>query len=154
MKPTFISIINDCRDPNAVARQITRVQALFPESNPTFVPVVSTLEAGFTLMDILDASLEAPGLVLVNIAPRDRTSAVNGSPFAYFWLGKSLVLTTIEGYTLSLLKKLDLIRAVNVLPPTEVVQEELKQGDLLKEEAERVSTTQFRSFEFLPRVAR
>jgi hypothetical protein len=65
-----ITIINDCRDANAVGRQSTRASVLI--GGPvSFVGVQNDIEAAGNLIDILDAYGGAPGAILVNVAPRN-----------------------------------------------------------------------------------
>ena len=65
-----ITIINDCRDANAVGRQIARATSLLGGS-VSFIGVSSDLQASGNIIDVLDALEENPGIVLVNVAPRN-----------------------------------------------------------------------------------
>src|SRR3989344_9103064 len=111
-----IIIINDCRDANAVGRQIARAASLLGGS-ASFLGVTSDLQAAGNLIDVLDALGENPGVVLVNVAPRNGKAKKwgNGTPFGYFWYRKTLVVASIDGYTLSLVKKLKVVNFVYVL---------------------------------------
>lgn len=153
----FVTIINDCQDGNAVARQCTRASRLF-EIAPSFVGVRSyhELEAAGNLIDVLDAADGHRGVVLVNIAPRHgkQEEWENGTPFAYFWYKKTLVVSTIDGLTLSLAKKFGLIKDLKVLRLGEAVDELVSLQWTEKRIGERVKKTQFRSFDFSPRAAR
>lgn len=128
-------IINDCRDPNAMGRQMARVGALF---GGTVVPmgVLNDLEAAGCLVDALDAINDKEGLILVNVAPRHGQAKKwrNGSPFGYFLYQKTLVLSSMDGLTLSLAKKLGCMEIVRLIEST--------------------SKSQFRSFDSLPYMAR
>lgn len=149
-----ITIINDCCDANAAARQITRTASLF--NNPiAFIGVSSDLEASGNLTDALDAAENRPAIILVNVAPRNGAAKKwkNGSPFGYFWYKKSLVVATIDGLTLSLVKKLKLTNFINVLDIHQVLDELIREKILLKELKEQVIYSQFRSYDFLPRLA-
>ncbi len=144
----FATIINDCYCPNARGRQETRVASLL--NCPTnFIQVNSDLEASGNLIDALDAGLGRKGVVLVNVAPRNGEAKKweNGSPFAYFYYQKTLVISTISGLTLSLVKKTKLIKKVEVVYLKETVEKNLP------EKKDCLSQTQFRSFEFTPRLA-
>lgn len=65
-----IIIINDCRDANAVGRQIARTGSLL--NNPvSFIGVTSDIEAAGNIIDVLDAYGEHPGIILANVASRN-----------------------------------------------------------------------------------
>jgi hypothetical protein len=151
--PRFVTIINDCRDDNAFARQAVRAAALIG------VPVVNLgvkddLEAAGNLIDALDAAAGAPGVILVNVAPRHGHAKrwPNGTPFAHFRVGATVVVASIDGLTLSLAKKLGLATDVRVMDIPTVAAYAKEHG--LIDEATRayLGETQFRSFEFLPRA--
>ena len=148
------TIINDCRDANAQGRQVTRAVALL--GGPvSFIGVSHDLEAAGNLIDTLDAYGEAPGVVLVNIAPRNGRAKKwkNGTPFGYFWYKKILVVSSVDGLTLSLVKKLKLIDVVHVLDIPTVVNILVEAGRIDRSVADYITGTQFRSFDFLPRIA-
>ncbi|MFA7309044.1 MAG: hypothetical protein WC045_03160 [Patescibacteria group bacterium] len=149
-----ITIINDCRDANAVGRQTARVATLtgFPVS---FIGVKSDLEAAGNLIDIIDALEESTGAILVNVAPRNGKAKKwkNGTPFGYFRYKNILVLTSIDGFTLSLVKKLKLIESITILDIPKALDQMISGGVLSKEIKDLVTRTQFRSYDFLPRVA-
>ncbi len=149
-----VTIINDCRDENAKGRQCARVAALF-DAPVSFVGVVNDLEAAGNLIDILDTLGDAKGVVLVNVAPRNGSSRKwgNGTPFGYFRHKNVLVLASIEGATLSLVKKLKLAEEIQVLDIPTAVAYMAKAGALSPELEEHIANTQFRSLEFLPRAA-
>lgn len=151
---SFSALITDCRDENARGRQLARLST-FLSAGTAFVGVQSDLEAAGNLVDILDAGGGGEGVVLVNIAPRQGVQEKwkNGTPFGYFWYKKTLVLTTIEGMALSLVKKLGMAKTIHVLDIPEVVEMMFKHGMVNKTEAAEIAETQFRSFEFLPRAA-
>ena len=149
-----ITIINDCRDANASGRQITRVTSLLG-SQVSFIGVTNDLEAAGNLVDTLDALEENPGVVLVNVAPRNGKAKKwkNGTPFGYFWHKKILILSSIDGFTLSLVKKLELTKFINVLEVPRTLDQLIAYGVLSKKLKNSIARTQFRSYEFLPRVA-
>lgn len=148
----FISIITDCQDGNARVRQQTRYSVLFPQTAINFVGVSSDLEAAGNLIDVLDAAGDTEGIIAVNVAPRHGRAKKwpNGTPFGYFWFNKILIVCTIDGEVLSLLKKLGLGDHVNVTD----IRQVLPLGDYPAEAVEFAATSQFRSFDYLPRLAR
>lgn len=133
-------IINDCRDPNAMGRQMARVASLF---SGTVVPVgvANDLEAAGCLVDMLDAIGNWNGLILVNVAPRhgEAKKWLNGSPFCCFHYRDIIVAASLGGLTLSLAKKLGCLdfKSIYSLAP--------KDGNGMN--------SQFRSFDFLPYAA-
>jgi len=149
-----IIIINDCRDSNARGRQQARVSALFGVV-PVFVGVSHELEAAGNLIDALDALGGEKGIILANVAPRDHRGKKweNGTPFGYFHVGSTLVVSTVDGMTLSLVKKLKLAESVCVLDTAVSVEALVKAGRVKKELKKRIVESQFRSFDFLPRLA-
>jgi hypothetical protein len=158
----FITIINDCKDDNAKVRQEVRYATQFPGSNISFIGIDSnlglkgTIEAAGNLIDLLDATDSNPGVIALNIAPRGQVEkgSHNGSLFCYFYRGLTLVISTIKGYNLSLVKKLKLADSVNVLDTDVVLDFLAKQNIVSKKLAEKIKDTQFRSFEFQPFVAK
>ena len=148
----FISIITDCQDGNARVRQQTRYSVLFPNTAINFVGVSSDLEAAGNLIDVLDAAGDAEGIIAVNVAPRHGRAKkwANGTPFGYFWYRKILIVCTIDGEVLSLMKKLGLGDHVNVTD----IRQVLPLGDYSEAAVEFAATSQFRSFDYLPRLAR
>jgi hypothetical protein len=157
----YITIINDCADANASARQQTRVAALFG-IQPSFVGVsgslseAAELEAAGMLIDCLDAAGDAEGIILVNVAPRSGAGKKyqNGTPFCYFRYKNTLILSSVAGLTLSLAKKFKLTGEVRVFDIKASVTKAAEDGLISRAEAEHIVTTQFRSFDFLPRAAK
>ena len=149
-----ITIINDCRDANAVGRQVARTSALI-EGNISFVGVASDIEASGNLIDVLDGYGDSKALIIINVAPRNGKSKKwkNGTPFGYFWYKNILVVTSIEGYTLSLVKKLNITPLVHVMDIPTVMDKFVEEVVLSREVADQTISTQFRSYEFLPRVS-
>ena len=165
----FITIINDSRDQNAFGRQATRAAGLFGCGVAT-VGVADDLEAAGNLVDVLDAAEGREGVVLVNVAPRQEhgkksekgsvgfvgtevAKKENGSPFGFFYYGKTLVVSSIDGATLSLVKKLGIADKIHVLDIAATGKAMVEKGVIDEAISERMRTTQFRSYEFLPRVA-
>lgn len=153
----FVTVINDCHDFNAAARQCTRLSHLFGVT-PSFIGVEAyqELQAAGNLVDVLDAGEAGEGVVLVNVAPRHGNARrwPNGTPFAYFYVGETLVVASIDGLTLSLVKKLHITDAVRIIDLPDTTQRMLTDGDLTAKQREHILGTQFRSFDYLPRVAR
>jgi hypothetical protein len=108
------------------------------------------------LIDTLDAGLGNDGVILVNKAPRSGKAKKwsNGTPFGYFWYKKTLVVSSVDGYTLSLIKKFNLADSVNLFDIPTVMNAVVNKGYLTRDQADYIVSTQFRSFEFLPRVAK
>ncbi len=154
----FVTIINDCCDANEAGRQSTRASLLFPGSNITFMGLsnYSELEAAGHLVDILDASEGREGVILVNSAPRHGSGKKweNGTPFGWFWHGKTLVGSTVAGQTLSLVKKLGIMKEFQVTDIPTVLDVMIEKGKFPAEKRDHVVKTQFRSYEYLPYMAR
>jgi len=162
----FITLINDCFDENVKARLGTRVSALIGVT-PTFVGVGGGLksdnskdpaeyESAGCLIDTLDAAGDEKGIILVNVANRHGKGKKwpNGTPFGYFYVRNTLVVSTIDGLTLSLIKKLQLVQIIHLFDIPTVMRQLTVNKVLEKEQAEHITNTQFRSFEFQPRVAK
>lgn len=156
-KPNFITVIQDCNDEGTKGRITTRVQNLFGGRLPSFVAVgaYSDLQAAGNLVDILDAAEGGEGVVLVNAAPRHGKGKKykNGVPFGYFYYKKTLVVLTIDDIILDLLKDLNITKTIKVFHIPTVMDEASKKGLVEKWVAEKTKNTQFRSFEFEPRIA-
>lgn len=153
----FVTIINDCHDSNTFGRQETRASILFnTHITPVGVAFGATIEAAGNLIDILDASEGKPGIILVNVAPRhgEGKKWENGTPFAYFHYKETLIVASISGYTLSLVKKLGLVKEINVMDIPTVIDFVVGKNILSKEVGQQIINTQFRSYDFIPRAAR
>lgn len=158
------TIITDCTDNNARARQELRFQTLFGVT-PTFLGVQSytTIEAAGNLIDQLDVltnfpntNTDTPIIILVNVAPRGediKEKWANGTPFCYFRLNNVLIVSTIDGQCLALARDLGIVDQVEVFDIPTVTAAAVQQGDLTAAEAEKINQTQFRSLEFMPLVA-
>lgn len=149
-----ITIINDCQDQNAKLRQVTRAGSYFKNVSVNCFGVSSDLEAAGFLLDAIDAFEGREGIILANVAPRNGIAHKwkNGTPFGYFWYKKTLVVTTIDGLILSLAKKYGVIEKLYVLEIKEVMQA-VKKNELSDEVKNRIISSQFRSYDFLPRAA-
>lgn len=162
----FITIITDCTDENVRARLGTRISGLFG-TPPTIIGVGGNLssdnsqdpaeyEAAGCLIDTLDAAEDGQGIILVNVANRHGKGKrwPNGTPFGYFYIKNTLVISTIDGLTLSSIKKLELSDSVNILDIPSIVNKLTEDNIISKPLADQITSTQFRSFEFQPRVAK
>lgn len=149
-----ITIINDCQDQNAKLRQVTRAGSYFKNASVNCFGVCSELEASGFLVDAVDAFEGREGIILANVAPRSGNAHnwANGTPFGYFWFKKTLVVTTIDGLILSLAKELGLIDKLYIFDIKEVMAV-IKKRELSEETKNRIISSQFRSYDFLPRVA-
>lgn len=154
----FVTIINDCCDEGTMNRQVVRASILFPEAHISHVGVssYSDLEAAGLIIDTLDASEEKEGIILANVAPRHGKAKKwgNGTPFGHLQVGETHIFSTIDGVTLSLIEKYNLAKAVEVYDIPTVLDHVIKEGLLPADRREMIINTQFRSYEFLPRVAR
>lgn len=149
-----ITIINDCKDANAVGRQNARIQSLF-NLTPNFIGVSNDIEAAGNLIDALDAHGDSEGIILVNVAPRNGMAKKwpNGTPFGYFYYKNTLVVSSIDGYTLSLVKKFKLADEILVFETSEAVNELILKDCVSPSLKEHIINTQFRSYELTPRIA-
>ncbi|MDO8529994.1 MAG: hypothetical protein Q7S10_01095 [bacterium] len=149
-----ITIINDCKDENAKGRQLARIGSIF-QSTANFIGVSNELEAAGNIIDVLDANGDNDGIILVNVAPRNGKAKKhkNGTPFGYFWYKKTLVVSSIDGFTLSLVKKLKLTKCINLLDIPEALDVLIKDKFLTPGLKNHIVDTQFRSYDFLPRIA-
>ncbi len=147
-----ITYISDCRDENTRGRLQARLSTYFPGSNLIFVGVPTDYEAAINLVDIIDAYDGAPGVVLVNVARRDGDAKKwpNGTPFGWFKIDKLNIFTTIDGFCLSLIQKL---RGKNITVDVYDIPTVVPHMNVDEETQERIIDTQFRSFDYLPRLA-
>lgn len=152
----FITIINDCRDGNTMGRQRIRLATLFPDAIISSVGIsnYTEIEAAGNLIDMLDAGDGEEGIILVNAAPRQNKKWPNGTPFGYFWYKKTLVISTVDGYTLSLIKKLGLVNSINLTDIPTVTSAMSEKKHISKDLAESIAKTQFRSYDYMPRLAK
>lgn len=150
------TIINDCRDPDAMMRQSVRITSLLG-CGVVPTPVRTDFEASHELVNALDAAKgDERAVVFANVAPRNGHSRKwgNGTPFVYFEVENTLVLASVEGNTLSLAKKLGLLpNPLQLLEVKEVMLSLISQGKVEREEGEAIIHSQFRSFTFLPLAA-
>lgn len=154
-----ITYITDCRDDNTQGRLEARVATYFPGSNIVFIGVNSNLESGsadmeaaINLVDIIDAYDGHPGIILANVAPRHGKAKQwpNGTPFGWVKVDNIDIFSTVDGYVLSLVQKLTGKKlTVKVYDIPSVVPH----MELDKKTQERIIKTQFRSLDYLPRLA-
>lgn len=139
-----------------MGRQITRLATLFPGAVVSSVGInnYKEIEAAGNLIDMLDAGNGEEGIILVNAAPRHKKNWPNGTPFAYFWYKKTLVVTTIDGYCLSLVKKFQLADSIKLTEVSIVVDAMIKKGLLEENQRDDIVKSQFRSYEYTPRLAK
>ena len=149
-----ITIINDCLDQNAKLRQITRTGSLFKNCSVNCFGVKSDLEAAGFLVDAIDSFGGREGIIMTNVAPRNGKAKKwkNGTPFGFFWNGKTLVISSVDGLTLSLVKKLGVLKDFYVLDIAKVLASAVDK-ELDSSAKRRITNSQFRSFDFLPRAA-
>jgi hypothetical protein len=153
----FATIITDCNDTATAGRQLTRANSLFScPANLVGVDFNADYQAAGNMIDILDAAEGREGVLLVNVAPRSGKAKKwkNGTPFGFFYYKNTLVVTTVDGKTLSLVKKLGLTDKIRVFDIPTVMSEIPNKLDIYPGQVEYIINTQFRSFEFLPRVAK
>jgi len=151
-----IAIINDCTDDNARMRQELRTTSALGLSIAYLgVPKFSSIAASGNVIDALDAAKGRPSIIMVNVAPRhgDAKRFKNGTPFGYFFYKDNLVIASVSEATLTLVKKLKLVDSIRVLDPEEVLPLFAEVGMIDENDIPWMLRTQFRSFNFVPRVA-
>ncbi|MFF9853047.1 SAM hydroxide adenosyltransferase [Streptomyces litmocidini] len=153
--------LTDCADPNALARQSTRIATLFG-ATPTVLPLGGPDPEGaaaLTLLDLLRSTdliggPTQPVVVLVNIAPRDGHWP-NGVPFCWFRHGDHLVISTLNHRVLAPLATYLGITEVHVTDVREVLEAAAAGwAELAPAEIEEMVRTQFRSLWYVPLLAR
>jgi hypothetical protein len=151
----MITIITDCRDDNAKGRQLARAQVLFGEA-VNFIGVKNDIEASGNLIDALDAVGDGRHVIMVNVAPRNGKAKKwsNGTPFGYFWYRNTLVVATVDGLVLSLAKRFGVIDDLRVTEIAEVAPVMVEHNLIDEDQMEAVVKTQFRSFNYMPRLAK
>jgi hypothetical protein len=103
---------------------------------------------------MLDATEGRKGLILVNVAPRggSATKWENGTPFAYLWHHETLIISSVDGFALSGIKQISVADTVSLLDTHTATEAMLTAGFISPEVAARIPGSQFRSFDFTPRV--
>ncbi|HVF69578.1 MAG TPA: SAM hydroxide adenosyltransferase [Xanthomonadales bacterium] len=153
----FVTIINDCRDENTMGRQATRAMHLFKNVIIKTVGIgQSELEGAGNLIDMLDASEGDEGVIMVNVAPRYGRGKKwpNGTPFGYFYYGKTLIISTVAEQMLSLAKKFNIAKSLHLTDIPTVVEAMIEKGKLDPELRHRIINSQFRSYDYMPRLAK
>ncbi|MCC6323281.1 hypothetical protein IT400_00640 [Candidatus Nomurabacteria bacterium] len=139
-----IYVISDCADPEAQLCYDASFAHEFPIANVKCYGITHPLQAGGFALRPIDLHKGDPAIVFVNYAPRrdkDRKEGyLNGRPFGYFFIDKTLVIASDEPEIWSMFKLVSL--------PLGVVR---------KIECEKIPgmpTTQFRSGLIIPKVAK
>ena len=157
----FISVITDCISQDDIIRQETRLASLF--NAPISIVGVSsdfsamaTYEAAGCLVDALDGAEGREGVVIANVAPRGeaKKDGHNGTAFCYFYYGKTLVISTLRGNSLSLVKKLGLTSELKVTTVEDVTNYMHEKGEITEQLRDYIQNTQFRSYDYAPRLAK
>jgi hypothetical protein len=159
----FITLINDSRDDNSMARLATRFSAIL-DAPVHRIGVENDMQVAGNLIDVLDAGMGMFGAVLANFAPRAGIleSAPsqkvdirdNGSPFVYFFYKDTLAVSTVDGFNLSLIKKFNLVDRFELINISDVLDKVGRKHGLSEHTQARMKATQFRSLEFLPFLAK
>ncbi|MEK7128485.1 MAG: hypothetical protein AAB933_02910 [Patescibacteria group bacterium] len=146
-----ITIINDCRDSNAEGRIVTRLASLLPLSEISFVGVKDDIEAAFCLVDILDALEGRKGIIIINVAPRHGIAKcwTNGTPFGEIKIGRTIIFSTVDGHVFSLIQN---ILGCKLHIKLYDIPEVVTHMELTLELQSQIIKSQFRSFDFLPRL--
>ena len=156
IEPKFFDVITDCAlDANGQNRLWLRANQLYGNISINVVGVRHPLQAAGNLIDALDQVRGAPGIILLNVAPRhgEGKKWPNGTPFGYFWYENTLVVSTVAGETLSLAKKLGLASETHVLDIPTVMEWAVAEGHMSQEDADPIIKSQFRSLTFQPLVS-
>ena len=97
---------------------------------------------------------ECPGGIATNVARRngDAHKYANGTKFCCFQYKKIWNIATIEGVTLSLVKKLHLVESLFVIHMDHAVASMVQDGFIPDSSASEIVNSQFRSFDFSPRA--
>ena len=154
----YVTIINDCADPGTMNRQVVRAATLFPATHisPVAVGSYADLEASGMIIDTIDGAMDEPGIILANVAPRHGKAKKwpNGTPFGHVKYQNTHIFATVDGATLSLVTKFGLAQEIEVYDIPTVLEAMIKHGKLAEHLRDPITHTQFRSYEFLPRVAK
>ncbi len=153
----FVTIINDCRDDNTMGRQTTRAAKLFGNVPIHTVGIEwNELEGAGNLIDMIDASDHEEGVIMANVAPRYGRGKKwpNGTPFGFFWYKRTLIVSTIAEQTLSLAKKFELAKELQLTDIATVVDAMIKKGKLNPDLRNIIVNSQFRSYDYMPRLAK
>lgn len=146
---TPIFAFTDCKDQNALTRLEARLAVLFDESTIHAVGINTDREASGCILDTLDALRikNKPAIIIGNLAPRSDKHYKNGAPFYIGYVGKIILIATRTCF--DLLSKYKLIETIYETDVETVCKKFLPQ-----KEAHRIANSQFRSFEYVPLLAR
>ncbi len=149
MKTPSIFAFTDCKDSNAITRLFARLTALFDGSHIKTVGIDKDIEAAGCILDTLDALRVGQGdyIIIGNLAPRAEKQYKNGAPFYIARVEKTIIIATKTCF--SLLRKVGL---VDTIGETDV--ETVCRAFLPEQESLRIANSQFRSFEYVPLLAR
>lgn len=153
----FVTIINDCRDVNAMGRQATRAAKHFGNCSINTVGIEwNELEGAGNLIDMIDAADHEEGIIMANVAPRHGRGKKwpNGTPFGFFWYKKILVVSTVAEQMLSLAKKFELAKELQLTDISTVIDAMIKKGKLNADLHDIIVNSQFRSYDYMPRLAK
>lgn len=154
----YVTIINDCSDPGTMNRQVVRAATFFPSTHisPVAVGAFADLEASGLIIDTIDGAMDEPGIIIANVAPRHGKAKKwpNGTPFGHIQYKDTHIFATVDGATLSLITKYGLATSIEVYDIPTVLDAMIKEGKLAEHLRAPITNTQFRSYEFLPRVAK
>lgn len=149
MKPTII-FFTDCKDSNALARVFAHITARIKNSQVQCYGIESWQEAALNIANTVEVWIKAGSkgnVVVGNIAPRTDKNWENGAPFCFAWVQGNLIVAT--PYCFAVLVKQRLLNA------TEIFQTDVKDvciKFLSIKETKDISTTQFRSLWYVPRL--
>jgi hypothetical protein len=145
--PLLVSIITDCHDADVRLRQEIRYSTVLLGAKATCYGIQHPIEAAGCIVDALDAGRESAQIIVANVAPREEKKYKNGCPFSYVRVGNAIVIGTPTVF--GLLKQLGLATEVQETDVYEVCSKFLDET-----EARRISESQFRSYEYLPLLAK
>lgn len=140
-----------------MGRQATRAIHLFGNIPVATVGIgQSELEGAGNLVDMLDASDGEEGVIMVNVAPRYGRGKKwsNGTPFGYFYHKNTLIVSTVAEQMLSLVKKFHIADSLCLTDIPTVVDEMVRRGKLEAPLRDRIVYSQFRSYDYMPRLAK
>lgn len=149
MKSPVIFAFTDCKDSNTITRLTARLSSLFESSFVHAKGIDKDVEASGCLLDTLDAlRIENREAILIgNLAPRSDKHYKNGAPFYIGKVGKVIIIANRTCF--DLIAKIELI---DTIYETDV--ETVCSKYLSKTESKRIANSQFRSFEYIPILAR
>lgn len=144
----LIADITDCGGSETQLRLNLRIKSLFPDAHVEHAHILNLVEASGHIIGALQAVKGEPCIVLANVAPRgDKKKHKNGTPFCFQYVGDSLIVGTPDSFCL--LKKLRIISHVHETDVLTVCEKFLS-----KREAREIANSQFRSYEYLPFLAK